>query len=121
MQKNPLLSVERRGDVAIARTTTSTLRDTVEVGEFERELNRLVDEEGASKLVLNLATIKLLSSSVLSVLVRINRKTKAAGGGIKLCHVNRDTMEVLRVMRLTKIFDVCDTEERAVEGFAPAP
>jgi len=47
----------------------------------------------------------------------MQRKTKAKGGGLKLCNLGPNLRQALEMARLLPIFETCATETAAVASF----
>jgi anti-sigma B factor antagonist len=67
-----------------------------------------------SKIILNLADLKYLNSSGLNVLINILTKARKAGGDVAICNVNKKITELLVITKLNSVFNVCDSEEKAI-------
>jgi anti-anti-sigma regulatory factor len=49
------------------------------------------------------------------------KKSRRSNGHFKLCNLQTSILELFEVMRLTKIFEIFDTEDAAVSSFATQP
>src|SRR5580658_429905 len=67
--------------------------------------------------VLHLGEVGFIDSSGLGTMVRALTRTRQARGELKLCNVPDFVRRVLEMSRLTSIFDVHESEEKAVEAF----
>jgi anti-sigma B factor antagonist len=68
-------------------------------------------------VVLNLAQVTYLDSAGIGVLVRLLHRTRNASGDLKLCAVPPRIAEVLRITKLTGVFDVHPGEDEAIAAF----
>src|SRR4051812_38413762 len=80
-------------------------RLTLDVGE---PLYRLVEDEGHKKLVLNFEDVRVLTSAPIGVLISLKKKAGSVGGAVKLCRIDPDTLEILRLTRTAGLFDIYD-------------
>jgi anti-anti-sigma factor len=112
------IAVERTGDVHCVRLTQTKL-DENGLYELSDDLNRLL-AEGCRKLVLSLGPEEpqFLYSVFLAKLVSLQRKLQAAGGGMKLCQVGPDTMDIIAACGLVKLFSFYPDPPAAVAAFA---
>jgi anti-sigma B factor antagonist len=78
------------------------------------ELERLIEEEGHTRLLLNFAGVQHLSCAALGRLVVLQRKLAPARGGIRLCGLNPLLQDMLRLTRLDRVFDVYTDEAEAL-------
>lgn len=69
---------------------------------------------GESSVVLNLADLKYLNSSGLNILINILTKSRKAGGDVAICNINKKINELLVITKLNSVFNVCDSEEKAI-------
>ena len=72
---------------------------------------------GATRIVINLEQVNYVDSAGLGALIEIHRKTKAKGGGLKLCNLGQNLKQALEIARLMPIFETCPTETVAVASF----
>ena len=112
--KNALLRLRRHQQIAIASFATPSLRDLLEIGRFEKELEDILDKHGLQNVVLNFSDLKFMSSSVLGVLVRFQGKLKAAGGMIVLCSVAPEILNVFKITRVGELFEFRHSEGDAI-------
>jgi anti-sigma B factor antagonist len=68
-------------------------------------------------IVLDLREVGFIDSSGLGTMVRALTTTRQAHGDLKLCNVPEFVRKVLEMTRLTAVFDVHDSEEKAVAAF----
>ena len=67
---------------------------------------------------MNLAEVSYIDSSGIGELVADFTSMSNAGGKLKLTGLNKAVKELLRVTKLTNIFDVHEDEARALSSFA---
>jgi anti-sigma B factor antagonist len=68
-------------------------------------------------LLLDLGEVEFLDSSGLGTIVRSLSSSRQVRGDLKLCNVPAAVRKVLELSRLTKVFDVHDSEESAIAAF----
>jgi len=83
-----------------------------------RELHRLIEEEGHTRLVVDLAGVRYLSSDVLGILAGLQKEVDPLRGSIVLCGLDQLLRDMLRITRLDRVFDVCGDEAEAL-GLMP--
>ena len=79
-----------------------------------RELHRLIEEEGHTRLVVNFAGVRYLSSEVLGILAGLQREVDPVRGGIVLCGLDSLLRDMVRITRLDRVFDICGDEAEAL-------
>jgi len=107
------LSIESRriGDITVV-SCTGRIVEGAESAALREKLDGLIPHDPF--IVLNLGGVDFLDSSGLGLLVRFLTRTRAAQGHFKLCSLPARITEVLRLSRLTSIFDAYDSEADAV-------
>ena len=114
------LQREDLGDVTVVRINVPRLGDDDSTREVFDAIYALVDTMGRTKLVVNLANVKLIFSLGVGKLVLLNSKTKtkAAGGRLALCHLVPEVAEVLNVTHVDEILKIYGTEAEAVQALS---
>ncbi|MEZ6056821.1 MAG: STAS domain-containing protein [Planctomycetaceae bacterium] len=111
------IDIEEIGDVTIARFVDKKILDENNIQVIGNQLFGLVEEDGRKKIVLDFTNVEYLSSAALGKLITMDKKTKAAGGKLRLCAIRPDIYEVFAITKLNKMFDIRDTQELALAGF----
>lgn len=112
-QSNKITIVDVVGDI--------TLHNTPEV---RKVLLDLLKEKRASRVVMNLTSVKYIDSAGVASLVEGLKVSREMKSGFALFGLSRTAREVLELTRLIKVFEVYNTEEEALQGSgaaAPAP
>ena len=79
-----------------------------------RDLHRLIEEGGYTRLLVNFAGVGCLSSDVLGILAGLQRKGDPARRRIVLCGLDPLLRDMLRITHLDRVFDVCGDEAEAL-------
>ena len=79
-----------------------------------RELHRLIEEEGHTRLVVNLTGVRYLSSEVLAILAGLQRKVDPARRSIMLCGLDPLLRDMVRITHLDRVFDIYKDEAEAL-------
>src|SRR5277367_4582082 len=88
---------------------SADLRDTV----------RMVITQ-SKRVILNLSGVTYIDSGGLGTLVALYTTARNNGGAIKLANLTQRVGDLLQVTKLVTIFDVYDSEEKALESFRKA-
>jgi anti-sigma B factor antagonist len=88
---------------------TSQLRDTVK---------KLLPEH--RRIVLNLSGTNYIDSGGLGTLVSLYTSAQNAGASIKLANLTQRVGDLLQVTKLVTVFDVYDSEAKALDSFRKA-
>jgi anti-anti-sigma factor len=111
------LEREDFGDVTVLRLKVAMLRTDEATEALFEQTYSLVDQAGRSRLVLNCDGLDFLSSMALGKLVTLMRKTRAGGGKLALCKVNRTIDKVLQTARLADVLLNYEDEQAAIRSF----
>jgi anti-sigma B factor antagonist len=71
----------------------------------------------SKRIVLNLSGVSYIDSGGLGTLVALYTTARNAGGSIKLANLTPRVGDLLQVTKLVTIFDVYDSEEKAIESY----
>jgi anti-sigma B factor antagonist len=88
--------------------------------DIEREINRIIKEEPAAHLLLNLQEVEYMSSSGLRIFVSTMRILKENNRKLKLCNINSAVKKIFEVVELMDMFDIHESEAEALESFKDA-
>ncbi len=106
------------GNVVVVNFHRGRIREEREILKALEELGKYIESHPNANVLLNLENIEYLSSAGLGNLVGLLKKSRRSNGHFKLCRLQEPIFELFEVMRLTKIFEIHDTEEAAVKSFA---
>ena len=67
-------------------------------------------------VVLNLSEVRMIDSNGVGTLVGLMTSTRGPGGDLKLAALGQKMQDVLKVTKLTSLFDISPTVEEAVES-----
>jgi anti-sigma B factor antagonist len=109
-----VIAFDKVGDVTVAVVPMQEL-DASNSAEFKRDVAPLL--EATTKLVFDLSRLRFVDSSGLGAFISCLRKLNAKGGDVKLCGMSKQVRAVFELVRMHRIFDICDTKEAAVHAF----
>jgi anti-anti-sigma factor len=111
------LAIHEVGDITVVTFRDHRLNHLEEITALGKELYRLVEEGRHRKLVLNLAGVDWISSMVLGKLISLCARAKSSDGIVKLCNLEPHVLEVIRICKLDRVFDIAQDETDAVLSF----
>ena len=103
--------------VTIVNFHKSAILDAETVDRIARELYVLVDEQARRKIILDLCQVRFLSSTILGVLVALQKKSRAIKGKVVICGLRPDLSKVFEITKLDKLFEFADGEDEAMRRF----
>ena len=89
-------------------------------GEEAADLRERVKEMLATvhSIVLNLGGVSYIDSGGLGTLVGLYTSARAVGADIKLANLTQRVRDQLQITKLVTVFEVFDSEEKAIASFA---
>jgi anti-sigma B factor antagonist len=86
---------------------------------FVTDVLAIVDG-GIASLIIDCTRMTNISSLGLGALIRLHARAARHGGDVKLCCISGLPMQVLRMMRLDRVFEIYPDLDRARLAFRPA-
>lgn len=115
------LAVKMEQEVAVVGFTAPTMLDSVQVSEFGRELDELVQKKGQLRLVLDMSSVRMFSSRSLGVLLSVRQRLAASGGRMAISGIDPKLYRVFKITNLQSLFSFFDTTEAAVTALQTEP
>ena len=116
-ERPPRLFVEETERATVVTFSDTEILDSLLVQEIQDELLKLVDELQRHRLILDFSDVRMLSSSMLGVLIRVHHRIVAARGRLVLCSIAKPIFEVFRITNLDRVFEIYDNREQALASF----
>ncbi len=90
---------------------------TETVNQFKDKIDQIVND-GKTKLIMDFQEVNYLNSMGLGVVAATLKKVKKGKGDLKLINLSPAVQELFELTRLTKVFEIFDSEESAVKSFS---
>jgi anti-sigma B factor antagonist len=103
--------------------TILDVQGTVTVGEHAERLRdkvRSVVQEGARRILVNMAGISYVDSAGLGELISAYTTTKREGGTLKLLNTTKRLKDLLVITKLATVFETFENEAEAIASFGAA-
>jgi anti-sigma B factor antagonist len=111
------IDVAKVADVSIVRFQDKKILDEAGILELGLELFGLVEVENRKKILLNFTGVEFLSSAALGKLITLDRKVKSYKGKMKMSNIRPEILDVFRITKLDKVFDIRKDEAEAISAF----
>ncbi|WP_027720171.1 STAS domain-containing protein [Maridesulfovibrio zosterae] len=108
------VDIQVKNDICVVKPETHRL-DASTALDFKTALLRLI-EEGNLRLLLNLENIDFVDSSGLGAIISALRQV-GVKGDIKLCEVNEQVEELLKLTRLDRVLAIFPCEKDALAEY----
>jgi anti-sigma B factor antagonist len=96
------------------------LRGDLRLGEAVDTFRNATEEligSNETKIVVNVADVRMIDSSGLGILVRTLTTTKQRGGGLRLVQPSKLAVQTLKMTGLLDVFPIFDEESAAIASF----
>lgn len=111
------LKLTRWGAIVQVDFTDRKILDELCIMEIQEELNRLVDSEPNARLVLCFRNVDHLTSAALGMLITLNKRVREKNGRLRLSDIKSQLLEIFKITRLNKLFEIFDTAQEARASF----
>jgi len=116
----PKISVEYAKNATVITFTDEKVLEEKDIQSLQSSIMSVVEQAGGINLILDFCNVRFLSSAVLGLLIRISKKLYERESQLRLCNINPKIYEVFKITRLTKVFDIYQNLENALEDLAEA-
>ena len=107
-----------RGEVLVARFKQASILDQTVIDQMSLELEQIaLEAAGNCKLLLDFRTVSFMSSAMLGKLLKLHKRCKADRIKLKLCSISDSLMEVFKITKLDKLFEIHPDEAAGVAAF----
>ena len=114
--KHPNISIAYHGQVAVATLANEKILDEMQLQSLEGSFMPLIEQNPKIQLVIDFSNVKFLTSSVLGLLIRISKKVYETDGKLRLCSITPKILEIFKITRLDKIFEIFPNGDEALVG-----
>ena len=108
------LILKQDGEVTIVGFSEPNLLDAYHVNDCAKELYELIEKRGHRRIVLDLATVTMLSSQSLGVFLNIRHKLDALEGKVAISGIDPRLSRVFKITNLQSVFDFFPDTSAAV-------
>jgi anti-sigma B factor antagonist len=111
---------EDEHDVLVVYFTDAKILDEARIQQIGKEL---MDKAGEAEttdsknMLVNFQGVQFMSSAMIGKLVLLNKKAKSANLNLKFCSISPNVLEVFKITRLNKVFDIKTDEDSGLKAF----
>ena len=116
-QTSSKLNVSNQDDVVVVNFLERNILDEPSIQQIGQELGGLIDASPSPKLLLDFDNVEHLSSAALGTLITVNNKVREKDGQLRLSNINKQIYEVFAITKLNKLFQIHETNEKALKSF----
>ena len=100
------IKVEYGIDVTHIQLVDRKILDEEKIAKLRESLEPVIEKNGDGRMLLDFVNVEFMTSAMLGLLVRLNRKVREHGGTLGLCNVDPNIRKVFEITQLTKVFDI---------------
>jgi len=105
---------EREGIIVLA--LKGKIMGGPEATEINDKINQLIDEKKL-RIIIDLENVEWMNSSGLGILIGAVTVLRKNNGALRLIHLSDRIKNLLRITKLSSVFESCDTFEDAAASF----
>jgi anti-sigma B factor antagonist len=116
--KYTFLELTDAGEVLVVKFNQASILDQMIIDQIGREFDQVHLEASANhKLLLNFQTVEYMSSAMLGKLIQLHRRCKADKIKLKLCGIAKNPLDVFKITKLDKLFEIHKDAPTALATF----
>ncbi len=116
--KYTFLELDDFGEVLVVRFNQASILDQQIIDQIGREFDQVqLEASGNRKLLLNFQTVEYMSSAMLGKLIQLHRRCKADKIKLKLCGIAKNPLDVFKITKLDKLFEIHKDAPAALSTF----
>jgi anti-anti-sigma factor len=105
------------GGAIEVRFTDHKILDIQKILVIGQQLSSLVEQSSERRILLNLGTVRSMSTAMVDELLAFSNKVRSLRGQLVLCHVHPSIYPVFQHMKLAKVFTIRKDQHEALEAF----
>lgn len=107
-----------KDDILTIRILDERLVDPDQLKRLFDDLHALLGKSSEQQVILDFAPVKFMASAMLGKLVAFQKKCQEFRAKLKLASVSPDILEVFKITKLNKVFDIQADEATARKSFS---
>ncbi len=116
----PSINVDYGDNATVITFTDEKILEETQIQTLQESVMSVIEQSERINLILDFSNVRFLSSAVLGLLIRISKKVYEADGQLRLCNINTKIYEIFKITRLTKIFEICEDVDSAINSLSNA-
>lgn len=113
------LKTQEVEEVLVVNFTDAKILDEARIQQIGQELmNCAASAAQKKKMLLNFQGVQFMSSAMIGKLVLLNKKCKTDEVVLKMSSISPNVMEVFKITRLNKVFEIFDDQDKAIKSFS---
>ena len=109
------LRVSEQNGITRVEFIEQNILDEENIQQIGEALASLVDAQDTPRVLISFREVAHLSSAALGALITVNNRVKSKGGELHLSDIDPKILEVFKITRLDRLFEIHET---TAEGFS---
>jgi anti-sigma B factor antagonist len=112
------LDLKDAGEVLVVRFKQASILDQLVIDQIGREFDQAgLEASGNRKLLLDFHAVEFMSSAMLGKLIQLHKRCKTDKIKFKLCSLGKNPLDVFKITKLDKLFEIHKDAPTAVATF----
>ena len=117
--KYTYIELQDVGEVLVVSFNQASILDQMVIDQIGREFDQAeLEASGNRKLLLNFQTVEYMSSAMLGKLIQLHKRCKADKIKLKLCGIAKNPLDVFKITKLDKLFEIHKDAPTALAAFS---
>ncbi|MCA9231086.1 MAG: STAS domain-containing protein [Planctomycetales bacterium] len=99
------------------RLSDPRITDSIHLQRVFDDINKLLDKSDEKQVILDFSLVDFMASAMLGKLVQLNKQCQEYRVKLKLCSITPAILEVFKITKLHKVFDIQKDEPTARKAF----
>jgi len=119
--ESSFFTCEQRDDVSILTMNAEQLTEDENLELLDHDLITLIDTFQVRKLIMNLRSVRYMTSSAIGKLIATHRRLSRSEGRVFFTGLQKDVADILKTAHLFDYFNVADSNDLAAAELAIPP
>lgn len=115
--KESRLNVKEENEIIQISFQDRNILEEATIQQIGDEISQLIERSGNPRILINFENVEHLSSAALGTLITINNKVRQKGGQLRLSNIDPQIYEVFVITKLNKLFQIHDSNDKAIASF----
>ena len=115
------LDLTEQDGISVVSFNEPTILDAFHVAAVAEELLELVEKQGIRRMVIDLGSVKMLTSQALGMLLTVRQKLSEKNGKVVISGIDPMLYRVFKITNLQAVFDFFENNDMAVAALRDQP
>ena len=115
--KESKLMVNNVGPIMIVTIMEPRITEISDIRAIGDELMEFLERQEKPQLLLDFSKVTYLPSAMIGKLTALHKKAESYKGGVKLCAITPGVMQIFKITRLDRVFDIHPDQSTALNSF----